>query len=184
MTWTSTLCERLDLPWHEPPVRRVRTHGERALSVRRRGPCFRPGRPPSRRVLSVDAGVSPPVARAGPMTLPSDTVLASYTIDRLLGRGGMGEVYLATEARLDRPVALKVLTPDLAADPTFRERFITESRLAAAIDHPHIVPIYEAGEADGRLFLAMRHVEGADLGEVIARDGRLSPDRAIGLLTG
>ena len=118
------------------------------------------------------------------MSLAAGTTLATYTIERLLGRGGMGEVYLATQAGLGRKVALKLLTPELAADPRFRERFITESRLAASLDHPHIVPIYEAGEADGQLFLAMRYVEGNDLGAVIANDGRLQPDRALGLLVG
>ncbi len=118
------------------------------------------------------------------MTLAPGTTLAGYRIESLLGRGGMGEVYLATHAGLGRKVALKLLAPELAADEGFRQRFIAESRLAAALDHPHIVPIYEAGEAGERLFLAMRYVEGADLGALIARDGPLEPTRAIGLLAG
>jgi non-specific serine/threonine protein kinase len=117
------------------------------------------------------------------MTLPAGTILAAYAIERLLGRGGMGEVYLATHEGLGRKVALKLLAPELAADERFRERFIAESRLAASLDHPHIVPIYEAGETDGRLFLAMRYVEGSDLGGLL-EPGPLAPDRAIGLLAG
>ncbi len=118
------------------------------------------------------------------MTLAPGSTLAAYAIERLLGRGGMGEVYLATHEGLGRRVALKLLAPELAADPAFRERFIAESRLAASLDHPHIVPIYEAGETDGRLFLAMRYVEGDDLGALIAAAGPLEPGRAVGLLAG
>jgi predicted ATPase/Tfp pilus assembly protein PilF len=118
------------------------------------------------------------------MTLAPGSTLAAYSVERLLGRGGMGEVYLATHEGLGRRVALKLLAPELAADPAFRERFIAESRLAASLDHPHIVPIYEAGEADGRLFLAMRYVEGDDLGALIAATGSLEPERAVDLLAG
>ena len=118
------------------------------------------------------------------MTLAPGTILASYTIERLLGRGGMGEVFLATHAGLGRKVALKLLSADLASEPSFRERFIAESRLAASLDQPHIVPIYEAGEADGRLFIAMRYVDGDDLGGLISAAGRLAPERAVGLLAG
>ena len=95
------------------------------------------------------------------MTLPPTTIAGSYRIEALLGRGGMGEVYRATDQRLGRPVALKLVAPELAGAPGVRERFLAESRLAASLDHPHIVPIYEAGEADGRLYLAMRYVDGA-----------------------
>jgi serine/threonine-protein kinase len=91
------------------------------------------------------------------------TELAGYRIERVVGRGGMGVVYLAVQKRLDRRVALKVLPPEYADDPGFRERFERESQMAAAIDHPNILPIYEAGEADGLLFIAMRFVEGMDL---------------------
>jgi class 3 adenylate cyclase len=118
------------------------------------------------------------------VSLPPDAVLAGYRIERPLGRGGMGAVYLATHAGLGRKVALKLLAPEVAADARFRQRFITESRLAASLDHPHIVPIYEAGEAEGQLFLAMRYVEGSDLGALIANEGRLDPARAVGLLKG
>jgi len=107
--------------------------------------------------------------------------LAGYRIEALLGRGGMIVVYLAEDLRLKRRVALKLLAPWLAEDEGFRERFLEESELAASLDHPNIVPIYEAGEADGRLFIAMRYVEGSDLKELL-RDGPLAPERALALV--
>jgi streptogramin lyase/tRNA A-37 threonylcarbamoyl transferase component Bud32 len=113
---------------------------------------------------------------------PRPTQLASYQVERLLGRGGMGEVYLAEDLRLKRKVALKVLSAPFVANEAFRERFLTESELAASIDHPNIVPIYEAGEANGYLFIAMRYVEGTDL-RARLRDGPLSPAQAIDLLS-
>ena len=90
-------------------------------------------------------------------------VVAGYEIGDLVGRGGMGDVYRALDTRLERPVALKLLSERLSDDESFRQRMLTESRLAAGLDHPNVVPIYEAGEADGRLFSAMRLVEGSDL---------------------
>jgi hypothetical protein len=94
----------------------------------------------------------------------------------------MGAVYVAHHLRLDRRVALKVIAPELAADAGFRERFERESRTAASIDHPNVVPIYEAGEIDGLLYLAMRYVPGNDLKTVIATRGRLDPGYAIGVI--
>jgi serine/threonine-protein kinase len=91
----------------------------------------------------------------------------------------MGVVYRATQERLGRPVALKVIAPGLAGDEAFRERFVRESALAGAIDHPNVVPVYGAGEADGRLYLAMRWVDGDDLRELVERDGALEPARAV-----
>jgi serine/threonine protein kinase len=99
------------------------------------------------------------------------TTVAGYRIERLLGRGGMGRGYLAEDARLGRKVALKLLDPELAEDERFRERFARESRLAASLDHPNVVPIYEAGEQDGVLFIAMRFVEGTDLAGLIEEHG-------------
>ena len=110
-----------------------------------------------------------------------DRVLSAYQVEELIGRGGMGEVYLARDPRLDRPVALKVLGADLAGDERFRERLLRESRLAAALDHPNVVPIYEAGEAEGRLFIAMRYVDGVDLRALLRRQGALAPERALAL---
>src|SRR5439155_11911209 len=89
----------------------------------------------------------------------------------------MGVVYRATQITLDRPVALKLIAPQLAEDPAVRERFLRESRLAAAIDHPNVIPVYEADAADGVLFIAMRYVEGTDLRKLVA-GGRLAPQRA------
>src|SRR5215211_6625156 len=109
------------------------------------------------------------------------TSVAGYTIERLLGRGGMGAVYLAEDTALARKVALKLLSPELAENERFCERFLRESRLAASLDHPHVVPIYQAGEADGVLYIAMRYVEGTDLKALLAREGALEPARALAL---
>jgi serine/threonine-protein kinase len=110
------------------------------------------------------------------------SVLAGYRIHRLIGRGGMGVVYLATDIRLDRAVALKILAPEVALDPKTRERFLHESRLAAAIDHPSIVPIFGAGEDDGRLWISMRYVDGLDLRTLLAHHGPLDARLAGRLL--
>jgi hypothetical protein len=108
--------------------------------------------------------------------------LAGYRIEAVAGRGGMGVVYRAWHLGLERPVALKVIAPDLAARDEFRARFRRESRLAAALDHPHVLPIYEAGEHDGVLFIAMRWVDGTDLGRELTRSASgLSVDRAVTL---
>ena len=88
---------------------------------------------------------------------------AGYRIESVVGRGGMGVVYQATDLSLGRPVALKLIAPELADDPRFRERFLEEPRLAASLDHSSVIPIYEAGEHDGQLYLAMRYVAGSDL---------------------
>ena len=109
------------------------------------------------------------------------TELAGYRIESLLGFGGMSVVYLAKDLRLERRVALKLLAPSLAEDDSFRDRFLRESRLAASIDHPNIVPIYEAGTTEDRLFIAMRYVEGRDL-KVRLQSGRLDPTDATGIV--
>jgi serine/threonine-protein kinase len=106
------------------------------------------------------------------------SVIAGHRIERLVGRGGMGVVYEAVDESLDRTVALKLIAPELAAEPGFRGRFMTESRIAASLDHPNVVPIYRAGEEDGLLFLAMRFVSGDDLRTLVGRDGPLAPARA------
>jgi ABC-type branched-subunit amino acid transport system substrate-binding protein/streptogramin lyase len=107
---------------------------------------------------------------------------AGYRVDSLIGRGGMGVVYRALDVSLDRPVALKVIAPELAQDERFRSRFLRESRLAASLDHPHVVPIHDAGERDGQLYLAMRYVEGGDLRTLLDHEGTLSPERALAVL--
>ena len=92
--------------------------------------------------------------------LSSGDVLAGYRIEAVAGRGGMGVVYRATQLALDRTVALKLIASELAQDDSFRERFKRESRTAALIEHAHVIPVHEAGEADGQLFIAMRFIDG------------------------
>jgi DNA-binding beta-propeller fold protein YncE len=110
------------------------------------------------------------------------SVLAGFRIEGLAGVGGMGRVYRATQLALNRRVALKVIAPELADEPDFRARFERESHLSASIDHPNVIPVYEAGEAEGRLFIAMRWVEGTDLRSVIVAEGRLDPERAVAIV--
>jgi serine/threonine protein kinase len=110
------------------------------------------------------------------------TQLGPYRLEAVLGRGGMGIGYRATDTRLARQVALKVLPPQYGGDETFRTRFLRESRVAASIDHPGVIPIYEAGEAEGQLYIAMRHVDGADLGALLREEGALEPERAVELV--
>ena len=109
------------------------------------------------------------------------TELAGYRVEALIGRGGMGVVYRARDLALDRDVALKLLAPHLADDVSFRERFLTESRVAASLEHPNVVPIHDAGEIDGQLYIVMRLVEGSDL-KAILREGPLEPARAVRVL--
>jgi DNA-binding beta-propeller fold protein YncE len=108
--------------------------------------------------------------------------VAGYRIDARLARGGMGVVYRAIHLGLDRPVALKVIARELAGDASFRDRFLRESRLAARLDHPAVVPIYDSREVDGELFVAMRLVAGGDLRALIEREGPLAPAPATALL--
>jgi hypothetical protein len=111
------------------------------------------------------------------------STFAGCRLEAVLGRGGMGIVYLAEQPALGRRVAIKVIAPELAHDPGFRQRFERESKIAAAIEHPNAVPIYEAGIADGDVpYLVMRYVEGTDLRTVISDEGRLEPPRAAGLV--
>jgi len=112
-----------------------------------------------------------------PELQPGDD-FAGHRITGVAGRGGMGVVYRAVQLDLDRAVALKLIAPDLAGDPAFRERFVRESRLAAAIDHPNVIPIYYTGEHDGALYIAMRYVEGSDLRTLVRAAGRLDAARA------
>jgi streptogramin lyase/predicted Ser/Thr protein kinase len=108
--------------------------------------------------------------------------VAGYRIEELIARGGMGVVYRATHLGLDRPVALKVIARELADRDGFRERFLRESRLAASLDHPAVVPVYDSREVDGELIVAMRLVRGGDLRGLIDREGPLAPERALDLL--
>src|ERR671929_1652916 len=113
----------------------------------------------------------PPEVRTG-------AVVAGFRIESLLGEGATGAVYLA-EDEGGRRVALKVLAPELARDERFRRRFLRESGVAAALDHPHVVPTLAAGEDAGVLYLAMPYIEGTDLRELVRHEGRLEPARAV-----
>src|SRR5512144_1936568 len=123
------------------------------------------------------------------MTHPSTDFLelqsalaGEYSLERELGRGGMGVVYLARDVQLDRDVAIKVLPTHLAHTPAARERFVREARTAAGLSHPHIVPIHRVGEAGGFVFFVMSYVEGETLGERLRRDGPMPPAEAARVL--
>jgi serine/threonine protein kinase len=114
----------------------------------------------------------------------SESSVASgrYRLERPLGHGGMATVYLARDAELDRPVAVKLLAENLAGDVSFRERFLREARLAARLSHPNLVSVYDAGEeADGRSYIVMEYVEGETLADVVRERGHLPPEEAVGL---
>src|SRR5438477_5899411 len=111
------------------------------------------------------------------------TELGGYQIEGIIGRGGMGVVYLAEHLRLKRKVALKVLAPELASDERFRSRFLVEAELAASLEHPNIVPIHDAGEAEGLLYIAMRLIEGRDLKSLIEQEGPLEAERTASMIS-
>jgi DNA-binding beta-propeller fold protein YncE len=113
---------------------------------------------------------------------PGD-VFAGHRIEGLAGRGGMGVVYRATELTLERIVALKLIAPALAGDPDFRARFLRESRAAASIEHPNVLPIYYAGELEDELYIVMRYVDGQDLRTLVRASGSLPPQRAAGIVS-
>jgi serine/threonine-protein kinase len=108
---------------------------------------------------------------------------AGYRLESEIGRGGMSVVFLAQNWRLQNYVALKVLAPEFAHDATFRTRFLHESRIAASLNHPHVVPIIDFDAEHGHLYIAMRYVAGTDLGQMIAERGRLDPATAVHLLS-
>jgi hypothetical protein len=110
------------------------------------------------------------------------STIAGYTIEAVAGRGGMGVVYRARDSDLDRVVALKLIAPELADDESFRARFVREARVTAQLDHPNVIPVYDAGEDGGRLYIAMRWVEGTDLGRLIHESGPLDPKLATELV--
>jgi serine/threonine protein kinase len=110
--------------------------------------------------------------------------IAGYRLEEQIGRGGMAVVFRAQDERLYRQVALKLLAPALAKDEAFRHHFIRESQSAAAVDNPHIIPVYEAGDADGVLFIAMRYVPGGDAGTLVHRQGPLPMARAVAIISG
>jgi hypothetical protein len=128
--------------------------------------------PPSRTPSQAMAGFGP------------GTRLRGYRLEEQIGRGGMAVVFRALDERLNRLVALKLMVPAQTLDDAFRQRFVRESQAAAAVDDPHIIPVYEAGEADGVLFIAMRLVRGGDLKTLVARHGPLEPARVEWILSG
>ena len=128
-----------------------------------------------------EEGTRPPAGM--PAGLAPGTVVAGYRVDDEIGAGGMAVVYRARDVRLGRQVALKVLAPALAHDEEFRARFIREWRAATAVEHPHIIPVYAADEADGVLYIAMRLVNGGDLASLVRRSGPLAPGQASGFVS-
>src|SRR3954447_24509138 len=110
------------------------------------------------------------------------STFAEPVIRGVAGEGGMGVVYRATHLRLKREVALKVIASGMPGDAALRTRFQREMEAAASIDHPNVIPVYHAGEEEGRLFVTMRLVEGTDLAELLRRDKRLAPERAVRIL--
>ncbi len=115
--------------------------------------------------------------------LTRGSVFAGHRIDAVAGRGGMGVVYRAAQLSLDRTVALKVIAPALMQDAAIRRRFMRESKVAASIDHPNVIPIYYTGEEGGVAFIAMRFVPGDDLRTLVRRTGGLPPDRAAAIVS-
>jgi pSer/pThr/pTyr-binding forkhead associated (FHA) protein len=167
-------------------VNDVRVREPQALNV---GDYLRVGRTTLQ--LTVSGQPSPPPARERsqtpepvvarekePAALPLGSVFAGCRVEQVIGRGEMGVVYRAEELALQRTVALKLILPELSKEPRFRERFRRESKVAASIDHPNVIPILEAGDEDGVLFISMRLVEGTDLRTLIAEEGRVDPLRA------
>jgi serine/threonine protein kinase len=116
------------------------------------------------------------------MDISIGSVFAGHRLDAVAGRGGMGVVYKATHLALDRVVALKLIAPEISGDESFRERFKQESMTAAALDHPNVVPIYDAGEEHGQLYVTMRYVPGTDLRAVIEQ-GALPPAEAASIIS-
>src|SRR5271168_1802014 len=105
-----------------------------------------------------------------------------YQLRRLLGRGGMGEVYEAEDTVKDRVVALKLMSAQFSSDPVFRERMQREAHTAGRLQEPHVVPIHNYGEIDGQLFIDMRFIEGVDLAGLLAQTGALAPARAVAVV--
>jgi CHASE2 domain-containing sensor protein len=130
-----------------------------------------------------DAGIVEQVLhRPGERALEPTAVIAGYRLEDVVGRGGMGVVYRATQLALERPVAVKLIAAEHAQDPVFRERFKVESRVASSIEHPSVIPVYETGEDEGLLFIAMRLVDGIDLARLLGHTGALEPTRAARII--
>ena len=132
--------------------------------------------------LGARMATAPPARRTPSGEIEIGSTFAGHRVDAVAGKGGMGVVFKATDLILGRRVALKVITPSLALDPVFRARFERECRLAAAIDHPHAVEVFHAGEDGGRLYVTMRYVEGTDLRALLRAEGRLAVPRAVSIV--
>jgi len=139
--------------------------------------------PSAKNVRSYAPGIVNPleVTFTMPEFAPGD-VFVDHRIEGVAGRGGMGVVYRATQLGLDRLVALKIITPAFAEDPSFRKRFVAESKAAASIEHPNVIPVYYAGEREGVLFIVMRYIEGPDLRALVRAEGKLDGKRAAHII--
>ena len=197
------VVSRMQRPFYKDQRRR---RGRRSSSRRPGGPAGRHDLPRARRRSLRRSDPAPPLRRlieqgglpakgtpvtfagmAGDWTLgalaQARTRLAHYRLLGKLGEGGMEVVYHAEDERLGRQLRAQMLAPGLADNREFRDRFVRESRLAAAIDHPNIIPVYEAGEAEDTLYIAMRYVDGPDLRELLAAEGSLDPRRAVRIVS-
>jgi DNA-binding NarL/FixJ family response regulator/tRNA A-37 threonylcarbamoyl transferase component Bud32 len=132
--------------------------------------------------MEPEPGGTHPGLSHGEPNLAVGTDFAGHRIDAFVGQGGMGIVFRATDLTLGRTVALKVIAPDAAGKPVFRARFERECRVAAAIDHPHVVQVYHAGQDDGLLYLTMRYIDGTDLRRLLRRENRLDAARAVSIV--
>ncbi len=141
-----------------------------------------PASPESSQAAPGESAPSLDVLAAVPGQFAVGAQIAGYRLMEQIGRGGMAVVYRAIDLRLDRPVALKILAPELARDEAFRHRFIRECRAAAAVDHPCIIPVFDAGEASGVLFIAMRYVSGRDVHTLLDREGPLPAGRVVNII--
>jgi len=131
----------------------------------------------------VNPGLGARLATAEPAELGVGSLFAGHRIDGIAGRGGMGVVYRATDLTLERQVALKLIAPRVAGDEEFRARFERECKVAASLEHPHVVPIYHAGQEGDRLYVTMRFIEGTDLRALLAEEGRLDAEHAVAVIT-
>ena len=133
--------------------------------------------------MSKDSSEFPSVPQADDIRFSAGSVLGDYRMEAPIAEGGMAWVFSARHLRLNRVVALKILKPTLAADLEFQRRFVAEAQAASAVDDPHIIPVYEAGQADGLLFIAMRFVSGGDLSRLVEQQGALTPSRAAAFVS-
>jgi DNA-binding NarL/FixJ family response regulator len=130
----------------------------------------------------VTPGLGGRLAAGATAELEVGSEFAGHRIEAVAGRGGMGVVYRATDLTLDRRVALKLIAPGLAGDDEFRARFERECRVAASLEHPHVVPVYHAGQEGERLYVTMRFIEGTDLRALLAEEGHLDPEHAVAVI--